>query len=325
MTKRITGKYRCVKGIRGVTLVELMVSIAIGLVLVGAMLGLFSGLSGASRASEAQAQMNEDAQYALRAISNQIRQSGYNPIQPGRTTRNPLPFGIFACDKGFSNATGGTAVATADLLSCNAAAVTGGGAIALVYEADQYNTPPISGTTVPTDCLGNQLPQRPAEAEAGSTAYYVAENRFYVANNTLFCAGNGDKDNANTSVTPFTPQPMVENVEQITFSYGVSNPTTTDRTVTGYLNSDEIGPSNGLTAPTQAQLAAIATPSERWAKVVTVRVCVTVRSNTQVLADPQTYYGCNPEANDVPIVGTDRYMRKNYTMTVALRNRIAIP
>ncbi|HNV60163.1 MAG TPA: PilW family protein [Rhodoferax sp.] len=305
----------------GVTLVELLISIVIGLVMIGALLGLFSGSTGAGRAAEAQAQMNEDAQYALRLLSNQARQSGYNPIQPGRVTLNPLPFGIFACDNGFSNAVGGTAVTSASLLSCNAAASANGGAIAFAFEADQYNTPPAAGTTIPTDCLGNQLTQLPAEAEAGSTPYYIAENRFYVANNNLFCAGNGG------GVTAFTPQPMVENIERVSFSYGVADPApaATGRTVTGYLTSAEIGPSNGVVAPTNAQLAVLATPDLRWGRVVSVRICVTVRSARPVLTEPQIYFACDPEVNDVPILATDNFMRKNYSVTVALRNRIALP
>jgi type IV pilus assembly protein PilW len=313
----------------GVTIIELMVSIAIGMVLIAAMLALFSGLSGGNRSSEAQAQMNEDAQYALRLLSNQIRQSSYNPIQPGRTTLNPLPFGIFACDNGFANAIGPTAAASVDSLTCNAAASTTGGAIALAYEADKYNTVETASTPKkPTDCLGYGINSTTYidPVTLLSNIYYVAENRFYVSGTKLYCAGSGG------TTLRFDPQPMVENVERIAFSYGVSDPTPIPaasapyRTVAGYLTSDDIGPSNGAVLPNNTQLATqVATPALRWAKVVSIRICVTMRSVTQVLDQPQSYYGCNPEVDASPILATDRYLRKNYTMTVALRNRVELP
>lgn len=312
---------------RGVTLIELMVSITIGMVLVGAMLAMFSGLSGGNRTSEAQAQMNEDAQYALRLIANQIRQSSYNPIQPGRTTLNPLPFGIFGCDNGFRNAITPGAAGNAALLECNASPLATGGAIALSYEADIFNTvPTASPPKKPTDCLGNSLTERPPEAEVGSQNYFVAENRFYVKNTTLYCAGNGG------GTIAFGPQPMAENVERISFSYGVSSPaplpagSAPARTVAGYLTSDDLGPSNGGVAPGNAELAAlVATPQLRWAKVIAVRICITMRSEAPVLSQPQTYFACDPEVNDVPILATDNLLRKNYSMTVALRNRVELP
>ena len=58
---------------RGVTIIELMVSIVIGMGLIAVLLAVFSTSSGANRASDTQAQMNEDAQFALQLLAKQIR------------------------------------------------------------------------------------------------------------------------------------------------------------------------------------------------------------------------------------------------------------
>ncbi|MDP3354647.1 MAG: PilW family protein [Polaromonas sp.] len=292
----------------GITLIELMISMVIGLVLIGVLISLYSGTVGTNTVANAQAEMNEDAQFALKVISGQLRQAGYNPVHPGRTTLNPLPggFPVFGCDNGFSNP---VAAASADLLTCNAAASAGGHAIVATYEADIYNTIPSGG--IPTNCLGEALPVR-SFVESGVTHnYYVAENRLYVKNNTLYCAG----------VSAATQeQPLVDNVERIEFSYGASSPTTTSRAVVGYLTATELGAATGTSAGVHAQLTAL-TAADRWAEALTVRVCVLMRSAKPVFEEDASYYGCDTSA----LGPADKYLRRAYVTTVALRNRIGTP
>lgn len=280
----------------------------IGLVLIGVLISLYSGTVGTNTVANAQAEMNEDAQFALKVISGQLRQAGYNPVHPGRTTLNPLPggFPVFGCDNGFSNP---VVAASADLLTCNAAASAGGHAIVATYEADIYNTIPSGG--IPTNCLGEALPVR-SFVESGVTYnYYVAENRLYVKNNTLYCAG----------VSAATQeQPLVDNVERIEFSYGASSPTTTSRAVVGYLTATELGAATGTSAGVHAQLTAL-TAADRWAEALTVRVCVLMRSAKPVFEEDASYYGCDTSA----LGPADKYLRRAYVTTVALRNRIGTP
>ena len=78
---------------RGLTLIELMVSLVIGLILMIAAVSTYLGASGAGRVSEAQGRMNEDAQAALSILSQQLRMAGNNPKQPNYTAaapRNPV-------------------------------------------------------------------------------------------------------------------------------------------------------------------------------------------------------------------------------------------
>lgn len=286
---------------KGVTIIEMMVSIVIGMGLIAVLLAVFSTSSGANRASDAQAQMNEDAQFALQLLAKQIRLADYRDptppvppavISPG-TLNAPL-YAIFGCDNGFSNASGTSAAVNTVALTCNTNALTGGHGLLISYHADSYNSTMLTG--LPTDCIGN------TRAFAAAN-FSLIENRFFVdsTTNTLSCAGNGG--------TPFQAAlPLVENVERLEFAYGVSNAGT--NSVVGYRTSAELG------AATAAVVAA------NWPRVTSVRICVVMRSQYPVLDSNEAYYfPCNPHANNA-IKITDKYARKAYSMTVALRNRL---
>ena len=64
---------------RGLTLVELMVSMVVGLVLMGGVVQVFKTNKGANRYSQGLAQMQDNGSYALDFVANQIGQIGYVP------------------------------------------------------------------------------------------------------------------------------------------------------------------------------------------------------------------------------------------------------
>lgn len=323
--------------IRGFSLIELMVSMAIGLVVMVAALSAYIGASGASKVSDAQARMHEDAQAALAVLSQQIRMAGNNPVQPNRaqlSTRNPVyansnggtayatgayvpsNFSVRGCDGTFSNI---TAAGTLDALTCAGGTNTLPDSIAVSYEADTFNTE--AAGAQPTDCLGNGLPTVTVvnpfpTVVAGSITttipvnYFVADTRLYIGTSaaivtpSLYCKGNG---NAN-------PQPLVENVEDMQILYGTVLSTATEPTATvaGYLTANEV--------VTQASLAALPVDA-RWDKVRTVRVCVLVRSENPVApdADSARYVPCGGGA---AVSAPDLRLRRAYTTTIVLRNRL---
>ena len=154
----------CLNGRReiesGFSLIELLVSMAIGLVIMAAAMSAFIGSSGAGKMAEAQSRMNEDAQAALTILSQHIRMAGNNPDQPNRvddlnptlsSVRNPVygvttlatgtyttsNFSIRGCDAPFTNLT--TAGTTLDTLTCGAAGTrTAADSISVVYYAEQF-------------------------------------------------------------------------------------------------------------------------------------------------------------------------------------------
>lgn len=332
-------------GQRGVSLIELMISMTIGLIIMIAVITAYVGASGASRTAEAIGRMNEDGQAALTILTQQLRMAGVNPSQPDRHSvtlgisarGNTVPlhnsvtnaFAIRGCDDRFTDVT--SAASTAALTCGHAAASVGPDSISIGYEADRYNTVAAGG--IPTDCIGNGITPltltpgylNAAGVAAANTLIYEAENRFYVGtsafvvNPTLYCKGNGG-----------TTQPLVENIENLQFSYGTVNPNTTTSpiyvTVTptftttlvlGYMSAYELENYNaGSPAP---QFGATGATSRRWNAVKTVRICVVARSE-QPLADSldsARYLDCNGTLTVPP----DRRLRRAYTTTVVLRNQ----
>jgi len=309
------------RAIRGVTLIELMVSLTIGLVVVLASISTYLGSSRASRVADAQGRMNEDAHAALTILSQQLRMAGNNPKQPNRTVeapRNPIYDGstyiVRGCNSKFSNI---TTAANTSTLTCAVGASTTPDSITISYEADRYNTVPTS-TGVPTDCLGQSLPVQAANvttvdgtgaAIVSAVNYYVADNRFYIDTSgviispSLYCKGNGNT----------VPQPLVENVEDMHFTYGAGPATGTLTAVVGYLDSASL--------LTQPNLAALSDDPARWARVVTVRICVLMRSEKPVVDNAASAHYTRCDGTD-EVNPPDLRLRRAYSTTVVLRNRL---
>lgn len=327
---------------KGFSLIELMVSLTIGLIIAVAAISAYLGTASASRIADAQSRMNEDAQAALTILTQQLRMAGNNPKQANRVNdavstlsslHNPVyaptptftgysispttftlsNFIIRGCDGKFSNI---TTAANIDSLTCDAGNNTLPDSIAINYEADKFNTVPSGG--VPTDCLGNKLttitttlPIVTSTSSVTSTlanvTYTVADNRFYIGTSTaivspsLYCKGNGGAS---------TAQPLVENIEDMQITYGTISTTGDSFTPAGYLSANQIG--------IEPTLAALADDASRWFNVVTVRICLVVRSENPVASNlaSASYIKCDGTLETAP---PDLRLRRAYSTTVKLR------
>lgn len=327
---------------RGVTLIELLISMTIGMIIMVAVIGAYLGVSGASRSAEAIGRMNEDGQAALTILTQQLRMSGVNPSQPDRNSvslglsarGNTVPlhnsvtnaFAIRGCDLKFSDVT--SAASTAALTCGHGAASTGPDSISIAYEADRYNTVPTSAG-VATDCMGSGIASSSANylksdgLTAVTATIYEAENRFYigtstyVTNPTLYCKGNATAN----------AQPLVENIEDLQFTYGTANtatttspiyttvtPTFTTTLVLGYLSAYEV---ENTVASMPSGVGATAA---RWNSVKTVRICVLVRSESPVADSIASarYLDCSGTLITTP---PDRRLRRAFSTTIVLRNQ----
>lgn len=329
---------------KGFSLIELLISMTIGLVIVGAALSAYLGASTAGKVAEAQSRMNEDAQAALNILTQHLRMAGTNPNQTNRDPafrRNPVydpsyqggestpygatatyapayaisPFSIRGCDGTFT-------LPSADATDLSVLTCAGGvnslpDSIAVSYEADRYNTVPTAGGLA-TDCLGNTLPvitasfPLPLPVNSTSATLAVAINRFYIGTSalapTLYCKGNG-------GLLATSAQPLVENIEDMQFTYGTVSTSAilNTATVAGYLRADEVA-SLVITPSTAAD------NSTRWGKVLSVRICVLVRSETFSAPDAASarYDDCQGARN---VAAPDLRLRRAYSTTVVLRNR----
>ena len=137
----------------GLTLIELMVSIAIGLVISLAAALTYLNTADAGRVAEATGRMNEDAQAALIMLTQQLRMAGSNPIQPDRapnSRQNPLtnPFAFRGCDSTFSNVT--TATSTSARLPT--VTLTWSSIAAYSSPPARPSTPPTAPAAIPGPC-----------------------------------------------------------------------------------------------------------------------------------------------------------------------------
>lgn len=285
----------------GVTLIELLVSMAIGMIVIAAMVYVYAAGSSATRNAQALGQMNEDGQMALAVVTQELRNAGYNPSRAAvKNDLGQAGLSLLACDNGFTAATLSNASMAA--LACNPAATAAGAALALIYEGDTA-TGKLS-KTAPTqmqDCIGNGV----ALSGVAPSQFYIMQARLYVSNGGLRCRGSGDltKDEV-----------LAENIESMSLTFAMKDPAGANpKSVFGYLT--EAGMTADGTLAAMTQLA-------RWNKVAAVRVCVVAMSENPVLADLQqagvtpTYKDCS--GADVNIA--DNRMRRAYSTTVILRN-----
>jgi type IV pilus assembly protein PilW len=314
---------------RGLSLIELMVSLTIGLILMVAVVSAYLGSAGASRIAEAQGRMNEDGQAALAVLTQQLRMAGANPLQSGYSSSQPnskfasnpvygtgtFYVAVRGCDGTFTDVKTATSTLA---LTCTPGTNSSPDSIAFSYEADAYNTIPITAG-VATDCLGQSLPAAPfnglATVSNGTSqtdttpSYRVADNRYFIGTSdviispSLYCQGNGSLNNA---------QPLVENIIDMQILYGMpSTPVGTTRTVAGYLTADQVV-SDSATLGTM-------TLTERWSRVATVRLCVVVQSEQPVVSNLASakYIKCDGTIENNP---PDLRLRRAYTTTVMIRN-----
>jgi type IV pilus assembly protein PilW len=297
---------------RGLSLVEVMVSLIIGLVVVGAVLVSYLSSGKTSRQQVAYAEMNENAQLGLALLSRELLLAGYSaptgspaPVAPavvGSFSRTYTGRAVFGCDNGFSN----PRVVNPTLLppslnstvACNGGGVAGTPAIEFVYQADLTNTVPTNALIpLPSDCLGNGLvPFVTVPPTPGG--FFMAYNRFYLSTGStgrseLHCAsGQGG-----------VGQPLVDNVDEMMIWYGEANPAS-PRAVARYVSA-----------------ANLADPT--FAMVVSVKICLLMRSSEPVndaeLGASPKYLDCNSVQRDLP----DRFLRRAYFSTTTLRNKMA--
>jgi type IV pilus assembly protein PilW len=293
---------------RGVSLIELMVSITIGMVILAAILAVYTSTSSTSKQSESSTRMSEDAAVALNYIGGYIRMAGFsiplanvsaNTVVFGTGTmetadRSFMGAGIRGCDTGFTNPTATTTVA----LTCNTG--TGTAAISVRFQGDTSNTSPAAGS--PSDCLNQAVTGLTASDFDGGSPYTLIESRFYVktASNSgtpeLFCGGNGN--------ATYTAQPIMQYVENLAFTYGVADDVSA-RQATSYLTAAQV---DALPASTMDQ---------RWSRVVSVKICLVMRSELRDQNAPGSYRNC---AGNV-VASPNNYLRRSFQTVVALRNR----
>lgn len=304
----------------GRSLVEVMISLAIGLVIVVALSAMFMANRQTYRASDDKSRLDDEGRLALNMMAFHVRMAGYgsllstaesyvqeNTTSGSQTSNVALPAlytnnsdengvsgnAIRGCAGGFSNS-----ATDVGAIACNAGSASDAVLVRYVVDA---NTANVTSTGVPTDCLGAALVLNPATPATGrrapSGAFYLVENRFFVQMNNgvpeLYCQGNGGTIAGQNMSNP--AQPIAENVEQMKITYGVSSKNS--QTVDSFLTADQV---------------------VDWSSVISVRICLLVRSASDGVAQTyQTYQNCGGTA----ITATDKRLRSVFISTISIRSR----
>ena len=280
----------------GFSLVELLVSMTLGLVMLGALVALFSTSLQTNNQNSTSAQMTEEGGLALEFLARYVRMAGFSPplvnasgasvlvngIQTQAIESDFAGAGVRGCDGGFVDAT-----AAWGSLSCQAG---GSPAIALRFQGDLANTEP-SSANLPTDCLAQAVSTTTPSIYDATRQVTLVESRFTVNNKTeLVCGGNGNS---------FVAQPLFGNIEGLRLSYGMAADGRSGQ-VLRYVNAASV--------------------DQRWARVVSVKICMVVRASTPDQSQPLPYVDCD----DQTVTPADKYVRRSISTVVALRNRSAL-
>ncbi|HEY8974919.1 MAG TPA: PilW family protein [Burkholderiaceae bacterium] len=287
----------------GFTLIEMMVALAIGLAVIGALIAAYLSSFASGRHSDAVVQITEDATLALNVMRQQVAQAGFSQAhgvgESGGLVLHGFP-AVAGCEAaGFVDLQAGIAAPG----NCQAPSSDPAtpDTIEVAYEGSVLPGKASNGilggagTPQPLDCLGNSFPR--THDDATGDDYWLNDSKFYVADGSLYCHGPGNRAGA----------AIVQNVETLQVTYGMA-----------------AAPAG---APGAGQIVyydnAPPAGSPLWADVVSVKLCVQVRSAVKVLdkASSPTLGGWI-DCGNAQRTSTDGYLRRTFTTTIVLQNKL---
>jgi type IV pilus assembly protein PilW len=251
----------------GLTLIELMVGLVIGLVLAIVASSTYLYSKQAFNAVSENSQMEESGRFALNLLARNIQSAGYVALaRGGNSPQGPSDLKIRGCDFGMTNPK--TATSTADLacLGSTPAGTTRSASIGVFYNTDVNNT--AGGKFQGFDCLGN-APVTAASIPAGGSPTYEVRSYFFISTTTaqtpygtttmgqLSCVT--DPTTVTGATATFQAQPLIPGIHQMAVTY--LTPSALDSKV-------------AQTNNTAAAIEAAAT----WPQVVAVELCVLTKS-----------------------------------------------
>ena len=331
-------KRSCRRRQAGVTLVELMISLTLGLILLAALLTVFSNSSSARAELERTSRQIENGRYAVQLVADDLRVAGFYgelnvgampvpAVLPDPCSVDPavwnaaVPLHVQGYDDGSGapaclpiNVKPGSDVFVVRRVKTCEAGVGG-------CEAVIPGKPYIQASLCSTDASQQVLDVDgavpfPLRRKDCAT---LAARREYMVNVYYISTDNGSGQNVPTLTrlelngAAFVPVPLVEGIEEINVEYGIDNDGD------GQPDAYSADPTN-YTYPG----CTTCTAGNNWANVVTVQLYVLARSvdASPGHTDTRTYrLGLNSAG--VPIIvgpKNDRYRRNVYSAMVRIAN-----
>lgn len=262
---------------RGITLIELMVGLLIGLLVVGVAIAALMASRGVSGTVTDASAIQQQGAYAMRVIGQQLRQAGslyLNPNSAGAVQANILNAPV-AFEVKSEPPSGAAPSASGSFNPATDTLVDGPGDLNIGYR--RYTDPVFTGATpvsLSRNCTGG-----PGD---GSSDRRV-ESIFQLAGTELHCGGNDTRDSR---------QPVVQNVASFQVRYLVQDATSTPGA-----------------AQMRYRAAGSMTPGD-WRRVQAVEVCLVLYGNEPMgLAAGSTYLDCDNNAVDLTTLTGERKQR----------------
>lgn len=273
----------------GLTIIELMVAMVIGLFLLLGISSVYISNVKTSKARDQFSLLEDNARLALNSMTNVIQHTGFSTGQ----NRIILPNKFITAEVNpDSTCSAGHALFTANEITKDA--VTGD-SIGTVY----FGNAPVfaGGAVVNIDCSGLTLPapcqlDNPANTSTDNTKSHIYNTFFLENDGTLQCVGSLSSKK----------QLIAEGIENMQVTYGVD--TDGSGTANKYVNASGVG-------------------GAWWSGVVSVQIAVLVKSEKAVKDQAeQKTYALLDESVTAPLGAgaKDRFQRAVFSTTIHLRN-----
>ncbi len=237
---------------RGVTLIELMVGLAIGLLVVAVAMGALMVSRGISGTVSDASGIQQQGAYILRVVSQQLRQTGslyLNPDPAGGTSTDvlsPVAFEIKADAVGSGN----SFVQEETLAGASATVTTA----FRRYQDSVFLADNATSSTIGTDFLARNCVGAPGNS---STDQRIESTfTFDSAKNELQCGGNGA-----------APQAIAQNIAQFQVTYMVQTTDAAGNTTVQYTKGSDMP---------------VATTDPTWRRVQGVQVCLVLYGSESI-------------------------------------------
>lgn len=253
---------------QGVTLLELMVGIAVGLLVVAVAMGALMASRGISGTVSDATGIQQQAGYAIRVIGQQLRQAGslYLNLNPSNVSVQdtavaaaaPVAFEASVTASGSGN----SFTPATDTLSGTSTTLTVGYRryMETVFSSSSTSTTPTLQSLM-RNCLGG-----PADTSTDQRLESIFT--FNSSNGTLQCGGNGA-----------AAQPIMQNVADFQVRYLLQDNSAPGNTKIQYLAADAVGEGN-------------------WGRVQAVEVCLVLYGDEPIdLPQGSSYTGCGNDAD----------------------------
>lgn len=299
---------------QGLTLIELMVSLVIGLLLAIVASSTYLYSKQAYNSVSETSQLEENGRMALDLLTRYVQSAGYVAINPSsKFAYGALDLKVSGCDFGMVNPQSMTSAAAN--LVCNASPPSGtrrSASLTVISETDRPDLGSGPGGTAGYfqgfNCVGNNAAVIPADASTDAVETYLARSHFFISN-TVAATKFGTTTMGQLScvadmtlpggVVSYQPQPLIPGVVQLAFTY---------------LTPSALIPGSAQKAAT----ADVLTVANAWNTVTAIDLCVLTQSIQSSGNDTGV---ASEDCYGAPIAVIPGQTFRRFTTNVKLRNR----